>query len=128
MAGGAHRDPFGKNLGMRPDSEEFDARPVRAFLPRADLRVDESLSFIASLGLAALLHDLAAAGSQLVVGTHSPVVAAIPGAHLLELGPWGIRPAAWEDVGLVIGWRQFMRDPRSYFRHLLDDRTDGGAP
>ena len=71
-----------------PESEEFDARPVRAFLP----------------------HE------------------AIPGAHLLELGPWGMRPAAWEDLGLVIGWRHFMRDPRSYFRHLLDDRTDGGAP
>ena len=89
---------------------------------------DAPLSFIASLGLAALLHDLAAAGSQLVVGTHSPVVAAIPRAHLLELGPWGMRPAAWEDLGLVIGWRHFMRDPRSYFRHLFEDRTDGGAP
>jgi predicted ATPase len=124
------------------DSGEFDARPVRAFLPGPDLQVDESvwpasvpavaqllreglelpaglLSFTASLGLAALLHDLAAAGSQAVVATHSPIVAAIPGAHLLELGPWGIRPAAWDDLSLVIAWRQFMRDPRSYFRHLF---------
>ena len=121
---------------------EFDARPVRAFLPGPDLQVDESvwpasvpavaqllreglelpaglLSFTASLGLAALLHDLAAAGSQAVVATHSPIVAAIPGAHLLELGPWRIRPAAWDDLSLVVAWRQFMRDPRSYFRHLF---------
>jgi hypothetical protein len=76
-----------------PESEEFDARPVRAFLPRADLRVDES---------------------------RWP--ASVPAmAYLLELGAWGIRPAAWEDLGLVIGWRQFMRDPRSYFRHLFDE-------
>jgi predicted ATPase len=82
---------------------------------------DAPLSFTASLGLAALLHDLAAAGSQAVVATHSPVIAAIPGANLLELGSWGIRAATWDDLSLVIAWRQFMRDPRSYFRHLLTD-------
>ena len=70
-------------------------------------------------GPGALLHDLAAAGSQTVVATHSPIVAAIPGATLLELGPWGIWPATWDDLSLVVAWRQFMRDPQSYFRHLF---------
>src|SRR6202046_3492173 len=46
---------------------------------------DAPLWFVASLALAALLHALAAGGSQLVVATHSPIVAAIPGARLLEL-------------------------------------------
>ena len=64
--------------------------------------------------------DLVTAGSQLVVATHSPVVAAIPGANLLELGPWGIRPASWEDLSLVMAWRQFMRDPQAFFRHLSE--------
>lgn len=82
---------------------------------------DAPLSFVASLGLAALLYDLAAGGSQVVVATHSPIIAAVPGAHLLELGSWGMRPSAWEDLGLVIAWRHFMRDPRSYFRHLFAD-------
>ncbi|HEX5300189.1 MAG TPA: hypothetical protein VFW50_24655 [Streptosporangiaceae bacterium] len=50
--------------------------------------------------------------------THSPVLAAIPGASLLELGSWGIQPATWDDLSLVVAWRQFMRDPRSFFRHL----------
>jgi predicted ATPase len=80
---------------------------------------DAPLSFTASLGLVALLHDLAAAGSQVIVATHSPVIAALPGAHLLELGPWGIRPATWDDLSLVVAWRQFMRDPQSFFRHLF---------
>ena len=76
-----------------PESEELSASPVWAFLPRADLRVDES---------------------------RWP--ASVPAmAHLLEVSAWGIRPAAWEDLGLVIGCRQFMRDPRSYFRHLFDE-------
>jgi predicted ATPase len=81
---------------------------------------DAPLSFTASLGLAALLHDLAAAGSQAIVASHSPILAAVPGARLAELGPWGIRPATWDDLGLVVMWRQFLNAPRSYFRHLLD--------
>jgi predicted ATPase len=80
---------------------------------------DAPLSFTACLGLAALLHDLAAEGSQAVVATHSPIIAAVPGANLLELGRWGIRPAAWDDLSLVVAWRQFLRDPHSYFRHLF---------
>ena len=52
------------------------------------------------------------------MATHSPVVAAIPGASLLELGTWGIQPATWEDLSLVVAWRQFMRDPQFFFRHL----------
>jgi predicted ATPase len=79
---------------------------------------DAPLSFTASLGLAALLHDLVEAGSQIVVATHSPVLAAIPGAHLLELGSWGIQPATWGDLSLVVAWRQFMRDPQSFFRDM----------
>jgi len=149
-----------------PESGELDVRPVRAFLPRAGLQVDESLwpasvpamaqrlhelshgegfleilrtrvnqigfylmdepdaplSFTASLGLVALLHDLVAAGSQVVVATHSPIVAALPGANLLELGPWGVRAATWDDLSLVVSWRQFMRDPESFFRHLLGEQ------
>jgi predicted ATPase len=89
---------------------------------------DAPLSFVGSLALAATLHDLAAGGSQLVVATHSPIIAAIPRAHLVELGPWGMRTASWEDLSLVVAWRQFMRDPRSYFRHLFDAAPDGGGP
>jgi len=82
---------------------------------------DAPLSFTACLGLVALLHDLAEAGSQAVVATHSPIVAAIPGASILELGDWGISPARWEDLQLVSAWRRFMTEPASYFRHLLAD-------
>jgi predicted ATPase len=84
---------------------------------------DAPLSFTASLGLVALLHDLVQAGSQVVVATHSPIVAAVPGASILELGDWGIRPAQWEELHLVGAWRRFLTEPASYFRHLLDNDT-----
>jgi predicted ATPase len=82
---------------------------------------DAPLSFTSCLGLAALLHDLADDGSQVVVATHSPILAAIPGATLLELGDWGIRPARWDDLELVGAWQLFMDEPGAFFRHLLDD-------
>jgi predicted ATPase len=77
------------------------------------------LSFTAGLGLVALLHDLTAAGAQVIVATHSPVVAAVPGATILELGDWGIRPARWEELELVVAWRRFMTEPQAYFRYLF---------
>jgi predicted ATPase len=80
---------------------------------------DSPLSFTATLGLVALLHELAQAGSQAIVATHSPVLAAVPGASILEVGDWGIRPARWEDLELVMAWRQFLDEPDSYFRHLF---------
>ena len=80
---------------------------------------DAPLSFVASLGLVALLHDLAREHSQAVVATHSPIVAALPGANILELGDWGMRPARWADLDLVKEWRDFLNDPQIYLRYLL---------
>lgn len=86
---------------------------------------DAPLSFTACLGLVALLHDLAREGSQVIVATHSPIVASVPGATILELGDWGIRRTRWEDLHLVGAWRRFMTEPDSYFRHLLAGDTGG---
>ena len=55
-----------------------------------------------------------------MVATHSPVIAAVPGASILELGDWGIRPARWEELHLVGAWREFMADPALYFRYLIE--------
>lgn len=85
---------------------------------------DTPLSFVSCLSLLALLYDIAEAGAQVVVATHSPIVAAVPGARILELGDWGIRPATWNELELVAEWREFMRDPQSFIRHLLDDVAD----
>ena len=61
----------------------------------------------------------ARAGSQAIVATHSPIVAAAPGASIVELGEWGMRPARWEELHLVGARRRFLAEPASYFRHLL---------
>lgn len=79
---------------------------------------DAALSFTGTLTLVAMLADVVAGGGQVLIATHSPVLAALPGARLLEVGPWGLRPATWEQLDLVEHWRQFLADPGSYLRHL----------
>ena len=85
---------------------------------------DAPLSFASCLSLVSLLHDLAEAGSQVIVATHSPVVAAVPGAAILELGDWGIRPARWADLEIVQSWRYFLGNPDRFLRYLLSDEED----
>ncbi|WP_197028929.1 AAA family ATPase [Blastococcus sp. URHD0036] len=79
---------------------------------------DAALSFTATLALLASLTDLVARGAQVVVATHSPVLAALPGAHVLEIGPWGMRTARWDELELTANWRQFLGAPESFLRHL----------
>jgi predicted ATPase len=62
------------------------------------------------------------AGSQIILATHSPIIAAAPGATILELGEWGLRHSEWHDLDRVQSWRTFLGDPRAYFRHLFDQR------
>ena len=58
------------------------------------------------------LLDLARRGGQVLCATHSPVLASLPGARLLEVGEWGLRETAWEDLELVWHWRRFLDDAR----------------
>lgn len=79
---------------------------------------DAALSFTGTLALVAYLIDLVSGGAQVVVATHSPVVAALPGATVLEVGPDGLRPARWEDLELTLSWRAFLDSPEAYLPHL----------
>ena len=85
---------------------------------------EAALSFSAQIALVGTLHDLAATGAQIVCATHSPLVAALPSARILELGPWGLRETCWEDLELVAHWRRYLEGPMQYLRHVLDD-ADG---
>jgi predicted ATPase len=82
---------------------------------------ESALSFGACLGLVGLIADLGATGTaQVVVATHSPVVAAVPGARILQLDGDGYREMAWEDLDLVAHYRRFLDAPGRYLRHVID--------
>lgn len=80
---------------------------------------ESALSFQSQLTLVGLLHERAAAGHQVLMATHSPILASLPGALLLEAGEWGLRQAVWEDLDVVAHWRSFLDAPARYHRHLM---------
>ena len=80
---------------------------------------ESALSFTGCLALLGILKDLLAqGGSQVILSTHSPVLASLPGATVYEVGDWGLRATDWEDLELVQNWRSFLDAPGRYLRHL----------
>lgn len=79
---------------------------------------ESALSFSGCLALVGTLKEIADAGGQALVATHSPLVAALPGATVLEVGEWGLREVAWADLDLVRHWRAFLDAPARYLRHV----------
>lgn len=83
---------------------------------------EAGLSFAAQLALVGQLHAIAAArSSQVLIATHSPVLASIPGATILELDEAGYHQRAWADLDVVDHYRRFLDEPRRYLRHVVDD-------
>jgi predicted ATPase len=81
---------------------------------------ESALSFSACLGLVGLLVELVQEGtSQVLLATHSPVVAAIPGARILQFDGDGFHESQWQDLELVQHYRAFLAEPMRYLRHVL---------
>lgn len=84
---------------------------------------ESALSFHSCLRLMGLLDQLRASGSQIICATHSPVLAAVPGAQIIEMLPTGPTNTDWESLALVDHWRRFLDAPESYLRGLVPDYT-----
>lgn len=80
---------------------------------------EAALSFSAQLALIGTMYELAQGGAQLLCATHSPLLAALPGATILEVGPWGMRRSTYEDLELVGHWKAYLAEPMRYLRHVL---------
>jgi predicted ATPase len=80
---------------------------------------ESALSFSSSLAVVGVLNGLAESGSQVLCATHSPVIAALPGAAILEVGEWGIRRTTWDELELVQNWKAYLQAPERYLRHVL---------
>ncbi|MDA3626435.1 AAA family ATPase [Saccharopolyspora oryzae] len=81
---------------------------------------EAALSFESCLKLVALMHRLGETGAQVVCATHSPILAATPGADIVEVGEHGTRRTRWDELGLVDHWRRYLANPDSYLRHIVD--------
>jgi predicted ATPase len=106
----SHGESFLKVLRARFDSPGFYCLDE----PEA------ALSFSSTLGLIRVLRDVVRDGGQVLCATHSPVLAAMPGATILEVGDWGYRRTTWEELELVQHWKAYLEAPGRYLRHVLD--------
>ncbi|MEN3360492.1 MAG: hypothetical protein V7637_4474 [Mycobacteriales bacterium] len=122
MDAGAELRAFdNRGLNARSHGEGFLAFVESRQLERGLYLLDEpeaALSFRSCLALLFLLTDAVAAGSQVILATHSPLLAAAPGARVLELTGAGITPRAWSELDMVRDWREFLAAPERWLRHL----------
>lgn len=81
---------------------------------------ESALSFEGSLTLLSHISDLLATGSQVVLSTHSPILASLPGADIYEVGEWGLRRSTYDELDMVRNWRLFLDAPGRYLRHFND--------
>ena len=81
---------------------------------------EAALSFSSTLALIGALGRIVESGGQVLCATHSPVLAAMPGATILEIGEWGLRRTTWEELELVQHWKAYLDAPGRYLRHVLD--------
>ena len=122
LAGRTERSWDGRPLLARSHGEAFLTVLSERFTDVGVYFLDEpesALSFSSCLALVSLMDTMRAEGSQLIVATHSPLIAALPGATVMELGDWGWREAAWQDLEMVQRWRSFLQAPAGMLRHLL---------
>ena len=73
---------------------------------------ESALSMARQFDFLRLLHRMQEAGnSQVIMATHSPILMALPGARLLRLEKYGLRPVTLEDTDHYRMMREFILDP-----------------
>jgi predicted ATPase len=118
------KDPFEPVFHEMSHGESFLAVLAKRFDGAGFYCLDEpeaALSFASTLELIAVLQRVVADGGQVLCATHSPALASLPGARIFEIGDWGLRECAWEDLKIVDHWRRYLGSPMSYLRHLTVD-------
>jgi predicted ATPase len=86
---------------------------------------EAALSPRGALVALARIHDLTMAGSQFLIATHSPILLAIPGATIIQVGLDGtLSRVSYDDAETVQVTRDFLAAPQRSLRHLLDIDPD----
>lgn len=79
---------------------------------------ESALSFTGCLRLMVQIIELVKGGSQVIVSTHSPLLASLPDADIIELDDTGLHRTGYDDLALVQNWRRFLAEPESYVNYL----------
>lgn len=114
---------WGADLSLMSHGEGFHVVFDQMFAEAGLYLMDEpeaALSFTSCLRLVGLIHELGRSGAQVICATHSPLIAATPGADIVEVGTFGMRHTEWADLDLVDHWRRYLSSPDAYLRRIID--------
>ena len=103
--------------------ESFLALAANRFAGEGLYILDEpeaALSVTGTLALLSIVRKAAGAGAQFIIATHSPILLAVPGANLYELGPGGVTECTYDDLDAVRLTRGFLEAPERYLRAALE--------
>jgi predicted ATPase len=110
-------------LHEQSHGESFLALAANRFAGEGLYVLDEpeaALSVGGTLALLTIVLRAAGDGAQFVIATHSPILLAVPGAHVYELGSDGVVPCAYDDLDAVRLTRGFLDAPERYLRAALE--------
>jgi predicted ATPase len=121
------RRELAKRYGVDPHAQSHGEAFVRILsgrlVPKGLYFLDEPetpLSPTRVLALMVMLRTSVRAGSQFVIATHSPMLAALPGASILLIDGDRFVETPYEELEHVRVTRDFLNAPERYLRHLED--------
>lgn len=113
----------GVSAHQRSHGESFLDLAVHRFGPNGLYLLDEpeaALSVRGCMALMARISDLAGQNCQFFIATHSPVLLALPGATILQIGDDGqLAPVGFDEASPVHTTRDFLDAPEKFLRYLL---------
>ena len=76
--------------------------------------------------LSLLIHicNMAEAGSQFIIVTHSPILLGIPGAEILSFDGDAVSPCAWEDTESYQITKLFLENREAMLKKLLEEEYE----
>ena len=112
-----------RSFHARSHGETFLTLAANRFGPESMFVLDEpeaALSVTSALAFLGVMHRAAQAGSQFIVATHSPILLALPGARIYELGEGGAEEVTWESCDPTRMMRAFLDAPDRFLREIVD--------
>jgi predicted ATPase len=112
------------SLHEQSHGESFISLITNRFGPNGLYILDEpeaALSVRGNLALMRRMHDLAGAGSQFVVATHSPILLGYPDARVYVLSDDGLVSTDYEETEPYELTRSFLDDRQRFLRHLFSE-------
>src|SRR5688572_15236819 len=112
---------YGADLDANSHGQAFFQLFRSRFVPGGLYLLDEPetpLSPLSQLALIGMLKDMVAQDAQFIVATHSPILLAMPGAHIFDFDTTPISRASWDELEHVKLTREFLADPERFLRRL----------